>query len=360
MSSRTVQVASVVAAYFVVSITLVFSNKALLQPGTSIPAPMFVTWFQCVFTFLLIWVLGFLAEKNPTNATLKQFPKQTFDTDIAKKIAPLTLMFVGMVSFNQLCLQYVEVSFYNVARSLTIVANVIFSFFLLGETTSFLTLVCLVIVIVGFFVGADGEVNFSMRGTMFGVVSSVFVSLNSIYTKKVGPVVKGNKWVLAFYNNVNAAIIFIPLIILSGEHLIIMEHVHLFYSTYYWAVMIVAGFLGFAIGIVTVMQITMTSPLTHNIAGTAKACVQTVLALFIYQNDTTAGAMMGVVLVLFGSAFYTWVRQREEEAARRGKEPIPVPLEKVVTQPVPVTSDANQGGATPGTEAQVEPVQPKP
>jgi hypothetical protein len=45
----------------------------------------------------------------------------------------LTVMFVGMVSFNQLCLLYVEVSFYNVARSLTIVCNVIFSYVLLGE-----------------------------------------------------------------------------------------------------------------------------------------------------------------------------------------------------------------------------------
>jgi hypothetical protein len=38
--------------------------------------------------------------------------------------------------------------------------------------------------------------------------------------------------------------------------------------------MIVAGFMGFAIGLVTVMQVKATSPLTHNISGTAKAAVQ--------------------------------------------------------------------------------------
>ena len=45
---------------------------------------------------------------------------------------------------------------------------------------------CLALVFMGFWVGADGEVNFSLIGTLSGVISSLFVSLNSIYTKKVG------------------------------------------------------------------------------------------------------------------------------------------------------------------------------
>jgi hypothetical protein len=38
--------------------------------------------------------------------------------------------------------------------------------------------------------------------------------------------------------------------------------------------MTLTGFMGFAIGLVTVMQVKATSPLTHNISGTAKAAVQ--------------------------------------------------------------------------------------
>jgi solute carrier family 35 (GDP-fucose transporter), member C1 len=45
-------------------------------------------------------------------------------------------------------------------------------------------------------------------------------------------------------------------------------------SSIFWSAMTVAGFFGFAIGIVTVLQIKATSPLTHNISGTAKAAVQ--------------------------------------------------------------------------------------
>jgi GDP-fucose transporter C1 len=78
-------------------------------------------------------------------------------------------------------------------------------------------MICLAIVIFGFFIGAEGEVNFSLTGTVFGVISSCFVSLNSIWTKKVGPIVRGNKWVLAFYNNLNASVLFLPLIWMTGE-----------------------------------------------------------------------------------------------------------------------------------------------
>lgn len=50
---------------------------------------------------------------------------------VARKVGVLSFVFVGMVTFNNLCLKFVEVSFYNVARSLTIVFNVMLSFTIL-------------------------------------------------------------------------------------------------------------------------------------------------------------------------------------------------------------------------------------
>ena len=211
-----------------------------------------------------------------------------------------------------------EVSFYNVARSLTIVFNVFFTWMMLGETTSRTTLICLSLVIVGFFVGSGGEVNFSLIGTLFGVASSVFVSLNSIYTKKMMGVVDGNQWSLAAYNNMNATLMFIPVVILV-ERDVLVASVATMLQGYYWFLMSVGGLFGFLIGIVTIMQIKLTSPLTHNISGTAKACVQTVLALLIWQNPTTPANLAGIALVLGGSFLYAYVRNREMEAANQKK-----------------------------------------
>jgi GDP-fucose transporter C1 len=48
--------------------------------------------------------------------------------------------------------------------------------------------------------------------------------------------------------------------------------------------MTVAGFLGFSMGYVTGYQIQITSPLTHNVSGTAKSYVQTLLAVMVYTE----------------------------------------------------------------------------
>ncbi len=141
-----------------------------------------------------------------------------YNLTVARGVLPLSVIFVCMITFNNLCLKYVEVSFYNVARSLSIVFNVLFSLLLLGERTSFQTCGCLAIVIAGFLIGSEGEVNFSLLGTAFGVLSSIFVCLNAIFTSKVMPLVDKDKWKLAYYNNVNASLLFFPLMFIFGEH----------------------------------------------------------------------------------------------------------------------------------------------
>lgn len=334
LRSRKLLIASVVATYFVISISLVFLNKVLMDRRWSMEAPLFMTAFQCTVTVAICWILGEIGARSAPGSWFAQFPRFAYRLDVARKLLPLSIVFVGMITFNNLCLKYVEVSFYNVARSLTIVFNVIFTYFMLGTRTSAMTLGCLAIVVLGFFVGSEGEVNFSLIGTLFGVTSSVFVSLNSILTKKNMDAVGGNEWALAGYNNLNALLLFIPIIPLSGETAVISRHWYLFFSGHYWTLMTLGGMFGFAIGIVTIMQIKVTSALTHNISGTAKACVQTVLALMLWRNQTNATNMAGVLMVLLGSAAYSYVRTGEMEAEAQARKARAAAAEAAAPTPV--------------------------
>src|SRR5690242_19428428 len=59
MMSEQSYIASVVATYWFVSISMVYLNKALMSSDEiSIPAPLFVTWFQCVVTAWICWLAG--------------------------------------------------------------------------------------------------------------------------------------------------------------------------------------------------------------------------------------------------------------------------------------------------------------
>lgn len=106
------------------------------------------------------------------------------------------------------------------ARCLSLVFNVIFTYFLLGRQTTLQTCATLLIVISGFVLGINGEINFSLFGTSAGVISSVFVSLNSIYTTKVLPHVDNDNSMLLFYNNLNACLLFLPLILFFEQEVL--------------------------------------------------------------------------------------------------------------------------------------------
>ena len=79
----------------------------------------------------------------------------------------------------------------------------------------------------------------------------------------------------------------------------------------FWLSMTVAGLLGFAIGYVTGLQIKVTSPLTHNISGTAKAAAQTVLATYWWAEAKSGLWWASNLVVLGGSLAYTRVKQLE-------------------------------------------------
>lgn len=94
----------------------------------------------------------------------------------------------------------------------------------------------------------------SLYGTIFGVLGSLTLSLYSIYTKQVLPHVNQEIWLLSYYNNAYSILLFLPLIIFSGELSTIANFKHLTDSVF-WMQMLGSGVCGFAIGYVTSLQI---------------------------------------------------------------------------------------------------------
>lgn len=292
-----------VSFYWFISITMVFVNKSLLSdPVGKLDAPLFITWFQCVVTVLGVWLMGEMGVANVPKFEIKQ--------DILIQMLPLSCVFTLMMVCNNLCLKYVEISFYQVARSLTIVFNVVFDFVILGQRTSLPAILCCLLVVSGFLVGNQQEIRWSLEGVLYGVGASFFVAMNAIYVKKKFPLVDHNPWKLTLYNNVNACILFVPLILIFKEPAVIMESPNIVVPTF-WGMMITGGVFGICISFAVAAQIKYTSPLTHNVSATAKAAAQTVLGLAVYRNPITVWGGASVGVILLGSMFYALVRRSE-------------------------------------------------
>jgi len=305
------KIAGVVSIYWCVSISLVFINKYLLKSEElNLDAPLFVTFFQCVCTVILSVFCRLVTLKCPK---LLNFPDITFDKHKAKATFPLSLVFVSMIAFNNMCLQEVGIAFYTIARSLVTIFSIVFTFLILGKKTSAAAVLCCTIIIAGFCLGVDQEGDLgslSVKGTVYGVVASAMVALNAIYIKKVLPVHNDNIWCLTYYNNINALAIFVPLIVLNGEVAELATFPYL-PSSKFWGAMLVSGFFGFIMGFVAGLQVKHTSPVTHNISGVAKACCQTVIAVLYWSQVKTALWWCSTMLVLMGTGGYSLVKSWE-------------------------------------------------
>lgn len=162
LQKKTQTIALVVTFYYVVSISLVFANKLVMRPDL-FPYPLLLTWVQLVMAiacYALIYLLqSFIPSANRMSLVLSSqstsslsvfkllsyllssyshllgsiptLPSPEFNLRIARKTLPLTVIYVSMVVTNNLCLQYVQVSYYQVARSLTILFSIIFTYLML-------------------------------------------------------------------------------------------------------------------------------------------------------------------------------------------------------------------------------------
>ena len=202
---------------------------------------------------------------------------------------------------------------------------------ILRQGTSVRAICCCAIIIVGFLLGVkeenqsikgaeeEGEspvntedvatMSISWLGVASGVVASLCVALYAIFTKRTLGFVGDNIWRLQYYNNLNAVLILGSLVLVK-ERDTLHEFQH-WGSLYFWALLFVAGVFGIAIGYVSSLQIQVTSPLTHNVSGTAKACAQTVLACLVFSENKSLWWWISNVMVMSGSSGYTYVRMTE-------------------------------------------------
>lgn len=138
------------------------------------------------------------------------------------------------------------------------------------------------------------------------------VALYAIFIKKSLPVVDNDVWKLQIYSNLNACLLLFPIFVLLGE---VPELSQFKYwdSAGFWTILLSSGICGIAIGYVSSLQIKFTSPLTHNVSGTAKSCAQTVMGCLIYSEVRSLWWWTCNGFVLGGSLAYAYFKSKDME-----------------------------------------------
>eukprot|EP01128_Nolandella_sp_AFSM9_P004744 TRINITY_DN2188_c0_g1_i2.p1 TRINITY_DN2188_c0_g1~~TRINITY_DN2188_c0_g1_i2.p1 ORF type:complete len:346 (-),score=85.60 TRINITY_DN2188_c0_g1_i2:133-1044(-) len=296
-----------------------------------------MTWAQLLIALVFVVLGGILSPMYPSFFGI--FAPLEWDWNVAQNVAPLSLVYIAMIALNNICLRYVEVTFYQVARSLTLLWTLAFSYFTMDDPgIDQATVSACLVIFSGFVVGSVGEVNFSWAGLIAGAASSACVAYYGIAIKKALPHVGGSHWRLLIYNTPIAIVFFVPVLIVFDElpglsSIPITPEVR--------QALIISGVLGFLINIAIFMQVRYTTALTNAISGTAKACVQTLLGYMYFGNEVSQLNFVGIVAVIAGSGWYSRIKYMKMEAQKIADEKNTLDVEAGLAQqnkaePVPV------------------------
>lgn len=211
-SSSLVVVVTSLTLYATVSLSIVYFNWWLFT--SAFQYPVFVSWIQQVFGLLLFILLAFFGRFF---TVFRHFPYRKPEWEVARRVLPLSLSFTASVGLSNLCLKFVQVSTYQVARSLTLIFTIVLSYYILGERQKKASIMASVVMVTGFAVGSLDTATLSFTGVLAGASSSAFQAFYNVTVKRILPLLDDDPNLLLYYNLWWSSFFFIPMIPVSGE-----------------------------------------------------------------------------------------------------------------------------------------------
>ncbi|EKX53811.1 hypothetical protein GUITHDRAFT_160935 [Guillardia theta CCMP2712] len=267
MSARkTPLLAMVVCFYMTVSVGTTLMNKMSFS-GRKFPFPFFVTCFQMAVALFWLYVLSLLQRHGPKSLNvllnLDDIPKLEWRIKNFLSAAGVAAAFTAMLSSGNLCLMFVQVSFYQAAKSQHILCILVLSYFLRNEMQPWPVVVSCVGVTLGFIINAIAEADIVITklgedlstliyGCVAGFVSSFFVALYPMLLHS--SILKGkNNWQISINVNAMSLVWYTPLIIyeiwvgglLSSPFLLDVE---------FWTFNFATASVGFVLNVAAMLQ----------------------------------------------------------------------------------------------------------
>ncbi|XP_055884060.1 GDP-fucose transporter 1-like isoform X2 [Biomphalaria glabrata] len=311
MDTCSFKIAAAIFSYWTVSTGMVFVNKQLVQL-TPKDLSLFIVWFQCVFGALCLYLISQLSRNWNGNIgpSLYLHKHHLIQRDMI--ISSIT--FISALTFNSVLLKYISISFYQIARSLTIIFVIVLSAIVLQQKVGLRVLLACVLIILGFYIGVHEEIQqygLQVVGVFYGGVTSFFSALSSTVCKKCQKENSVSSLQLTYIVFTIGCIILTPLVLVTSQ---LESALYLQVDqTYFWCLLFLSGLCCLLVGWISTLQITLTSPLTYIISTNSKSVIQTLLAVFWNKEAKNLFWWLGNVFVLSGIVLYAIFNHKESQ-----------------------------------------------
>ena len=305
-------VGTVFSFYIVTTITMVVVNKLVLKQAS---LPVTFLWGQMVLASVILQVLQFCGL----------FKIPSFKLSVLKNLVPLIGINVVGLGLNTLCLQYSDAMMYQIARSLVLPITIALTPLLLKEKVSLRVIGCCLIILIGFGVGLLGEkeLRVSLKGIIFGALSSLSTALHAVIIKQAFSKIQENSpFDMIYYNNVLSALILLPILGFESRSIITAINVHDGTLKALMIGIIVAGTMGLLVNFASFLQIKVTSPLTHTVASAARGVLQSIACYFVLGENINLQRGFGIGVTLLGTIVYSLTKNYERNVAMKQIAPL--------------------------------------
>ncbi|CAN0186288.1 unnamed protein product, partial [Phaeothamnion confervicola] len=327
-----------------------FLTKVLLtEPALSIPAPVLITWTQCLVSWLFLEMLAAIGVRRPKGllgefASIRRLPQVGRSwgpwvaqddggdaagvSDLARlklasspgaprhEVPPCggtmltaSVCFAGVVLLDNMCLQHVNVSFFSVARGLSLPLVSAAGYFLAGARPRWDLGMPILMCLCGFSFGSRAQPAERFTGTVYGALASVMLAL---YAVALEPVSRGppgapgrlDVWQLTLLTNRNAAWLLLPAVALL-EAPLITAHAAAAVTPQFWGAVLAGALLSVSAAVLAVAHARCCeSPGVWVASVTAQRAAQHGLAFLVWGNSPRIFGEIGTALVLGAFAVY--------------------------------------------------------
>ncbi|KAI9287029.1 triose-phosphate transporter family-domain-containing protein [Umbelopsis sp. AD052] len=226
----------------------------------------------------------------------------------------ISVLYTINIAISNVSLNMVSVPFHQVVRAMTPIFTVMISIVFLRTTYSKAKYLALLPVIFGVGFATFGEYDFTLLGFLLTVLGTGLAALKTVVTNRV-QVGRLKLHPLDLLLRMSP-IAFVQTVIYSyftGE----LSEVRHFVTTDMHAGMYVAlllnGIVAFSLNVVSFTANKQAGPVTMTVAGNVKQVLSIVLAIFIFNLRINPTNAFGILLTLFGGAYYALVDAKENK-----------------------------------------------
>ncbi|KAI8907909.1 triose-phosphate transporter family-domain-containing protein [Gorgonomyces haynaldii] len=286
--------------YFVSNLSLTIYNKAVMQ------------YFQFPFPFLLTMIHALCGSLGCLVFYLcGYYPVKKLNTKGHWQMVLFSLLYTINIAVSNVSLHMVTVPFHQVVRSLVPFFTILMEYCYFQKTVSYLVIGSMIPICLGVGLATMGDYSYSIIGFWLTLLGVFLAALKGIITNKllVGEL-KLHPLDLLFRMSPLALIQTLLYGFCAGE----LKGL----ESFQWSDMVILalflnGMIAFGLNVASFNANKHTDALSMGVAGNVKQVLSIVLSIFVFDLDITTENASGILLTLFGGAWYTKISLDEKK-----------------------------------------------